>query len=236
MPLVVAGLLGLAFFVSLVASLPASVAAGYVVPPVKINGYSGTVWAGAAEMAGGHSLRWRVDLPGSLAALGVVLDTGLRGPGTELAGRVTVRGIRGEDLRLDGLSGPVAWPLVAAMAPRLAIACDAAVAVSDVSLASLGGVRSGAGSLRAGPGACVRSGREMTPVPVPALAARLATEPAGVRAVLTRAEAAETPLAEAMLTAQDVLVVTVFAEGAALVPGMPASGETTLEFPLTSLP
>ena len=234
----IAALFGSAFFVSLVASVPASFLARYVVPPVEINGYSGTLWSGSAQMAGGHGLDWHVDPAGSLVALSAVLDAEIRGPGTELAGRVSLHGMRGQDLRVEGLNGPVAWPLVAALAPQLAITCDAAAVIENLSLASLDGSRRGTGRLQAGPGTCMRTDRGMTPepVPVPALVARITTEPTGLLAVLTQADAPGTALAEAVITAEDVLKVTVFPAGAALVPGMPASGETTLEFPLTGLP
>lgn len=227
-----AGLAVVAFLVSLAATFPVSVAAGYVSPPVEINGYSGTVWNGAVELRGSHSLRWRVDPFASLAGVGLALNVGLRGPGTDLAGLVTLRGFSGRDMRLDGLSGPAGWPLVAALAPELEIACDAAAVAQDVELAVSSGQRSASGSLRSGSGSCVRTDRAMEPTPVPALDARLETVPTGVRAVLTAAADPGTPLAEAEVTNDDVLRVTVHPAGAALVPGMPASGETSLEFPL----
>lgn len=231
----VSGLAVLAFLISLAATLPVSVAAGYVAPPVEINGYSGTVWNGAADLPGGHSVRWHVDLPGSLASRGLALDVVLRGPGTDLGGRVTLRGLSGRDLRIDGLSGPAAWPLVATLAPKLRIACDAAAVLRDIEITVIPGRRSGEGGLSSGPGSCTRIDRAMPPVPVPALAGRIATVPTGVRAVLTRAESLETPLAEAEITNDNLLLVTIYPEGAALVPGMPSSGETSLEFPLPGL-
>ncbi len=223
------GLAVLAFLVSLAASLPVRLAAAYVAPATGINGYSGTVWRGQARLPGGHAVDWQVDALASLAAQGVAADIEVSGPGTHLAGRVTLRGLAGHDLRVVGLTGSAAWPLVAAVAPVPGIACDGRVVVEGVELAVAPGLRRGAGRLVSGPATCARSGAE--PVPVPPLAARLKTVAEGLRATLARPEAPDMPLAEATATTDDRLIVRVTAEGAGLVPGMPTSGETALEYP-----
>lgn len=235
--LLIAGLASAAFLVSLAATLPARVAAGYVSPPVEINGYSGTVWNGAAGLQGGHALRWRVDGWRSLAAFSVVLDAALEGPGTALGARVTAQGLGAQAIRIEGLDGVAAWPLVAALAPEIGIACaDATARIEDVALTLAPGRRGGSGRAYAGPGFCARVGRAGEAAPLPALAAVIAGGEAGLGAVLTLAETPDEPLAEAVLANDDRLVLTVYPEGAALVPGLPTSGEIILEYPLDGLP
>ena len=132
--MLVAGLALGAFAISLLATLPVQVAARYAAPPVKINGFSGTVWNGSATLDGGHTVTWHVDPWWSLTALGPELDIGVVGPGTELSGHVGLRGLSAEDIRLDALNGRLAWPLLAALVPDLPIGCDAAVTLEDVAL------------------------------------------------------------------------------------------------------
>lgn len=230
--LALAGLAMLAFLVSLAATVPVRLAAGYVAAPVWINGYSGTLWRGVARIDGGHAVAWQLDALRSLAELGVALDVAVTGPGTELAGRAALRGASGQDIGVDGLTGRAAWPLVAALAPDLDFACDGAAVLQDVALRLAPGTRSGAGSLRSGAATCREARGASEPVAVPALAGRLETTASGLRATLVQAAAPETLLAEALATEDGRLVVTLHPAGAALVPGAPVSGEISLEYPL----
>lgn len=202
---------------------------------MEINGYFGTLREGAVRLRDGHRLDWRVDPGASLAVFGLALDLRLTGPGTEIAGRLEARRPWGEDLRLGGVTGRASWALVAAVAPRLAIACDASAAIEDLALARSPAGYGGSGGMRSGPGSCLRTDRAMDPVPVPALQARIVEAPEGIAVVLTPAGDPQTTYAQAELTNSDLILLTVAPEGAALVPGMPASGEITLEFPLSAL-
>ena len=69
---------------------------------------------------------------------------------------------------------------------------------------------------------------------VPDFLGGIETSDDGLRLVVTGLDAPGTPLAEVEVSNDDRLIVTVSPEGAALVPGMPASGET-LEYPLPEL-
>lgn len=230
----VAALASIAFLVSLAATLPVRVVAGYVASPPVINGYSGTVWNGEARLAGGHAFDWRLDLRGSLTGLGLRFDATLTGPGADLAAEIA-GSPWARSLQVRGLAGRARWPLVEALAPGLDIACDAAAVVETLEVEIAPGRRSGSGSLRAGPGACLAPGA-MAPVPLPALLGRLETIDVGIRGVLSLADAPDEALAEAVATGDDRLLVTVFPAGAALVPGLPTGGEISLEYPLHAWP
>lgn len=230
--LAVASLAAAAFLVSLALTLPARTASNYAALPVEINGYSGTVWNGAAHLDGGHTLRWRLNLRRSFGARALALDLGLEGPGTDLEARLSATR---RTARLDGTTGVAAWPLVMALAPDLAVTCDVTARLEGVAIALAPGLRSGAGLFQAGPGACLAPGRD-APVPVPPLSVRLAPADTGLLAVLSRSDAPEAPLARAEVTADDRLLLTVYPEGAALVPGLPQAGEIALEYPLDALP
>ena len=179
-------------------------------------------------------LTWHVDPWWSLTALGPEFDIGVVGPGTELSGHVGLRGLSAEDIRLDALNGRLAWPLLAALVPDLPIGCDAAVTLEDVALRIVPGRRSGSGALRGGPGSCARTDGAEGLVVVPDFLGGIETSDDGLRLVVTGLDAPGTPLAEVEVSNDDRLIVTVSPEGAALVPGMPASGET-LEYPLPEL-
>lgn len=228
-----AALASLAFLISLAATLPLRIAAEYGSAPAFINGYSGTLWNGQARLRGGHALEWRLAPLASLAAFGPTVDATLTGPGTNLAARIAAPLPWRRGLRVDDLAGRAAWPLVAALAPPLIVACDAAATFSGLGLAVAPGRFQGEGRAAAGPGLCTRIDRaDAAPSTLPAIAARLETLDTGLRGVLTLADAPDDPIAEALLADEGRLVVTVYPAGAALVPGMPASGETTLEYPL----
>lgn len=198
--------------------------------PVAINGYSGTVRSGTAALAGGHVLGWRLDALRSVARGAIVAAVTLRGPGTDLGGELTLRGLSGQDVAVAGLSGRAAWPLVAAVAPEADLACDIGLVLQAVDVRFAPGLRRGAGRAASAAGACAETGG--APVAVPALEMRLETVGEGLRAAVTRAGPQGEALGEALATNDDRLVVTVRPAGAALAPGMPASGETVLEFPL----
>jgi hypothetical protein len=58
----------------------------------------------------------------------------------------------------------------------------------------------------------------------------LSTEGPDARAVLATADAAATPLASLTVTADRRLLIRIEPDGALLVPGMPSSAATTLEY------
>ena len=228
----VSGLALGAFAISLLATLPASVAARYVSPPIEFNGYSGTVWNGAATFAGGHVVRWRVDAVRSAAARAPQVELDVTGPGTELAGHLAIRDTTGRDLRIDALSGRLGWPLVAALAPGLDVACDAAATLANVAIETAAPHRAASGRIAAGPGACSETSGGGAPVPLPELSGVLESGDAGVAMVVTAADAPDVPLGRIEVSDDDRLIVTMEPAAAGLVPGLPTSGATTLEYPL----
>lgn len=224
----ISALVVIAFATSLFATLPARVVARYVTTPIEFNAYSGTVWNGTASFEGGHAIQWHIDAWATLLSLRPQLDVSVTGPGTGLSGRLALRSR--DDVGLANLGGTLAWPLAASLAPDLEFTCDVTATLTGFALRIAPGFRSGAGTFRAGPGACSETGGQV--VPVPDLSGMLATTDDGVHLVVAKTDAPGDPLAEIGLTNADMVVVTVHAAGAALVPDMPASGDTILEYPL----
>ena len=230
-------LLGLAAFaVSLLAYMPAQFAvrqAGVAVDPARV---SGTIWQGKARLDDTHSVDWETSPLQSLRRMAVVVNWRIIGPGTDLTGRVAVPlPPRADRAEIDAVTGNVAWSLVAAAIPDLAIACTARADVSGLRLSLAPNRRSAEGSITTQPGLCNRLDGSLPPVPAPALRADLFTGDDGLKAVLTAADAPQTPLATARLTTLDQLILTVHAAGAALVPGMPSSADSEIEVPLSAL-
>lgn len=227
-------LLGLSTFaVSLIQAMPVRFAARLAGSPVADDQLSGTVWQGDFRINADHDLSWRLDAWGSLLHLGAVFDVALTGPGTDLAGALSMDGaVLGA---MGPLSGTVAWPLVEAVLADLPIRCDVSADVQGLTLSGAIGGHAGDGTASTAGGQCSRIDGSVDPLPVPALTARIATLPEGVEATLTRTDAPDTALAVARLTNDDRIVVTVHPEGAAMIPGMPATSDSEIELPLSVL-
>ena len=124
-------------------------------------------------------LGWRVDRPWPIAASDLVVDATLQGPGSDLVAEMAVRPLAPREVWVAGLSGRVAWPPVAALAPEL----DIAAQVLTVAVGLAQDRRSGAGRLEASLG--FWTPRDGSAQPVPALEARIETVETGVRGVPT---------------------------------------------------
>lgn len=213
--------------------MPVQFAARLARLPVADEQLSGTVWQGDLRINADHDLGWKFDVGASLFHLGAVFDLRLTGSGTDLSGRASMNGTAFGSV--GPLSGTAAWPLVAAVLPNLPIRCDVSVELQDLTLSATDGNRAGDGTASTAGGQCSRTDDSVDPVPVPALTARIATVPDGVRAMLTRTDAPDTVLAVARLTNDNRIIVTVRPEGAAMIPGMPATSDSEIELPLSIL-
>lgn len=217
--------------VALAATLPAQVAARWAGAPAPVSGLGGTLWTGRLQLAAGHALHWRTRPLASLAAAALVAELRLDGPGTALQGEVRLRpgGLRG------GLAGTAGWGLVEAVGPGFPIRCDAraTLRLDRIEIGRAG--RAAAGRIVATSGRCARTDGSITDVPMPALVADVTTAAAGIALRLAAEADPAVPLAEVLLTADDRLQITVRQAGAALVPGMPADGDSVLDLPLAVL-
>ena len=230
-------LLGVAAFaISLVVYMPARFAAQKMGVPAGLVTISGTIWDGSADFDGGHTVAWETSARESLRRMAAVVNWRLTGPGTDLTGRVSVPlPPRADRAVLDAVEGNVSWPLIEAAMPGLAIRCEARAKITGLHVSLEPGSRNGEGSLAAPEGTCARIDGAMPPVATPALSANLSSDVEGLVAVLTKADAPQTPLVTARLTNIDRIIVTIHAAGAALVPGMPSSADSELDLPLSAV-
>lgn len=230
-------LLGVAAFaISLVVYMPARFAAQNMGVPAGSITLSGTIWNGSAGFDGDHTVTWETSGWESLRRMTAVVNWRLTGPGTDLTGRVSVPlPPRADRAVLDAVDGNVSWPLIEAAMPELAISCKARAKITGLRVSLEPGLRTGEGSLAAPEGSCSRIDGAVPPVPTLALAANLSSDVDGLVAVLTQADAPQTPLVTAHLTNTDRIIVTIHAAGAAMVPGMPSSADSEIDLPLSAL-
>jgi hypothetical protein len=226
----------LAFVVSLILYMPARFAARSIGLPAESLRMSGTIWTGYTNLDDTHRLSWETSGWASLQRMALVVNWHLTGPDTDLLGRLAVPlPPRADRAKLDALRGRVGWPLVEALLPGLTIRCDAHAALDGVRVTLAPGLRSAAGEITAPAGTCINLQSDAPPVATPNLSAVLGSDATGLVAVLVQSEAPTVPLATAKLTNADQIVVTIHAAGAAMVPGMPASADSEIEMPLSTL-
>jgi hypothetical protein len=224
-------LLGLgAGVVTMASTVPVGFAvrmAGVAVPAdVRLTG---TVWNGAADFAQGHRAVWDSRAWDSAIAIAWIADLHVTGPETDLAGQWA---LRPGDATLARLRGGMGWSLVEAVMPGLEITCATSAEVDLVSVRVAADGRAAAGLVRLAAGTCARVDGTVGDVPLPALLARIATTADGVGIDITAVDAPDVPLGNLVVTPDDRLRVTVFAAGAAMVPGLPGSGDSQIELPL----
>ena len=214
---------GVVFALALALAMPAAALESLVALPVQVEGLSGTVLDGRARLSGGYALIWQAR-PAQLLAGRAALAVHLAGPDTLLdaiAGRGPV------DWSVDAITGR-AGPGLLALAPGLPVSTCTMSATVDVRRLVWGKDRAGAeGTVTTPAGTCTDfSGRDL---PVPPLHLALASE--GRDAVGTLTSADGTALGRIAVTGDRRLMLRVEPAGAALVPGMPTSAATELEYP-----
>ncbi len=214
----------------MVATLPVGFTArmaGVVVPDqVRLTG---TVWNGAADLAPGLRAEWQSKPMALITGLAWEADVLLMGPDTRLTGRAQ---LRPNEARLAPLQGQVSWALVDALMPGLEVSC-ATTADLDLQQVVMGpDGRMASGQVRMAKGRCARVDGSITDVPLPALLASIDTTDAGIGVDVTAVAAPGLALGQLLITPDDRLRVTVFAAGAAMVPGLPTGGDSQIELPL----
>ena len=203
--------------------MPVRFAAGFA--GVQVDGLSGTLWQGQAQLDAGHVATWDVAAQDSLLTRTLIFDVSVTGPQTALHGRVA---LTPSQAVVGPLAGQAAWPLIAAVMPGLEITCDS---VADVRIGALTLTvpRRGVGQVTVNEGFCDRVDGTVTRVPVPALVARIATADDGIEAVVT---SDAVPLVTTRITNANRALITIHAAGAAMVPGMPSSADSQIDLPL----
>lgn len=210
------------FVVALIVTMPVSALRGLVALPPQITDLRGTLWQGRAMLTDGYVLNWEGRLGGIILAR-LAADVTLQGSDTLLTGRIEVSP---RTFRLDDLSGR-AGPGLLALANDLPVTdCTSRLTVDAVSLSWRPGAATAGGGVAVSAGTCLDFGGD--PVPVPDMTVALTTQGNDAVADLTGADGA---LARVVVAGDRRLLIRVEPAGARLVPGMPASGPTVLEYP-----
>ena len=95
----------LAYAVSLVMTVPATVVTEFMALPPQVTALYGSVWHGRASLDGGYSLSWEAR-PASLLTGRFASDVELRGPDTLVTGRATAGPMALALRDLTGRAGP----------------------------------------------------------------------------------------------------------------------------------
>lgn len=198
-----------ALALTLAASFPARVAARWAGVPLPAQAISGTVWNGVVTLPGGHGARWRWSPARSLIELAFAADVTITGPETELAANAVARP---GGVTLTNVRGLAAWPLVAALAPRLPFVCDFTMRVALGRVMIAGAASGASGEVRSEPGLCGVRGGPSARVP-------------GLVAVATGATASVAPrlqrwkrLAQARVSPEGVLSVRALPAARSMLP------------------
>lgn len=209
-------------------TLPLQVALRWSGLAVPADAAGGTLWRGSVRIDPAHAVVWHTDWRRSLAAGALVTDLSLDAPGTALRGEVQAR-IGQVALAAEGTA---AWPLLAALRPDLPLRCDTSVTLRLSAM--LGpGTRTAEGRGASTGGTCARLDGAAGNVPLPPLAYLVTTDPAGIRLAIDTDATPPQPMAEARLTPQDRLQLTLRQAAAAMVPGLPSGGDFALDLPLS---
>lgn len=218
-----ASVTALVFGLALAVTMPAQIVASLVTLPPQVEALSGSAWRGRASLAGGSALSWQVSFR-DLWRLRLAADATLEGPDTRLAGNLFVTPLQ---MAATGWTGR-AGPSLLALAPRLVVSGCTSRAVVEVPRLAMGRTWAAAeGRVEIAEGTC--QDREGSPVPVPTLTLDLTTEGRDALLRLTGVDGAR--LARLAVRGERVLALRVEPAGAALIPGMPASAPTEVEYP-----
>lgn len=212
----------LVLIVALAVTMPASALRRFVDLPPQVTDLQGTVWSGTARLTDGYTVQWRTQLAALILARITAVVT-LTGADTQVIGSVQVSPWSIAVRDVEGRVGAGVLRLV----PGLLIDGCATRAVVDVTLARFGGGQAAAdGRINIEAGTCRDLGGNV--IPVPAMTLTLRTE--GTDAVAALADATQA-LAQVTVAGDRRLLIRVEPAGAALIPGMPSSGPTILEYP-----
>ncbi len=215
----------LIFVGTLAVTMPAAVVAKLVELPPQVEALSGSVWSGRAAISGGYALTWDTSFGGLIVGR-ITLDGTFAGADTQVTGSVRLSPWSVMFTDVQGRAGPG----LLALLPGLPVTACTSRAIIDVGRAGIGRSWAAAdGTVLIAAGTCTdRGGTDLT---VPALRMTMQTDGRDARAQLTTDDDAATLLASVMVAGDRRLIVRVEPDGARLVPGMPSSAATELEYP-----
>jgi hypothetical protein len=212
----------LVFFVSLAVTMPASALRNFIDLPPQVTDLQGTIWHGTARLQDGYALQWDGQFSALILAR-VSANVTLTGADTQLTGTVQISPWTAAVRDVAGRAGPG----LLALAPGLPFDGCTSRAVVDVALASFGRRQAAAeGRIDIAAGDCTDFAGNS--IPVPDLTLTLHTEGSDAVADLADGQSA---LAQVIVAGDRRLLIRVEPAGAGLIPGMPTSGRTEIEYP-----
>lgn len=212
----------LVFVIALAVTMPASALRTFVNLPPQISTLNGTIWRGGATLQGGYSVQWQTRL-GALLLARISADVTLVGADSQINASLQASPWTIELRDLTGRAGPG----LLALAPGLPVTGCMSRAVLDVAQLRFGrGAASADGTIGIDAGNCTDLAG--AGIPVPAMTLTLHSIENDAVADLS---SAGSPLAQLIVTGDRRLLIRVEPAGAVLVPGMPNTGPTIIEYP-----
>lgn len=212
----------LVFGATLLITMPASVASGFLQIPPQVTHLYSSLWHGRAGIVGGYTLDWQLRGWPLLTGRGVV-DWSIQGGDTQLTGvgTLTPWSARGTDIVGRAGAG------LLALAPNPMLQNCTSRAVVDVqALEWRRGAASAAGVILIDAGRC--EDVLGNPANIPQLTLDLSTQGNDARADLRDRDGR---LAQATITGDRRLILRIEPEGAAMIPGLPTGGPMIIEYP-----
>jgi hypothetical protein len=204
--------------------MPAATMARMMGLPPQVRTVSGSLWSGRAGLDGGLTLTWQMTLRGlALGRLGA--DLRLTGPRTLLEGSGFASVTRVGVQDLSGRAGPD----LLALAPDAA-ACDGQANVRIASVSWARGAVESDGRVQITPSVCQGPGGNS--FETPALDLVLTTAGNAAVATLTTDDTARDSMGNAQIRPDGWVNIRIEPAAARLLPGLPTSAPTVLEFQL----
>lgn len=212
---------------SFAVSFAANAPAGWVVQRLDLalseDAASGTLMHGQIALDGGFALQWDVRPWASAMRLRLAADVTLRGPATDIGGPVAM-GLSSYDI--GPLTGSADALVLGAIFPGITLRCSGPVLAAGLRVEMTRRTVTGEGTLRTDALACEDGAQT-----IPAMTLSFTPLGAGTVANVT---AGALPVVTATASGDGRLAVVLHKAGAALIPGLPTSADSSIEMPLSS--
>ncbi len=207
---------------------PAARIAQFIGQPTQVVTLSGSLWSGRATLQGGLVAKWQGQWSGLIRGrLGATVE--IQGPRTLLDGRIYASPWQ---IGLQDLSGR-AGPEVLALGPNAA-PCEGQAIIDIASITVSRSAVSGDGFVRISESTCQPSGGPA--FTTPPLHLVLTSEDESGVATLTTDDTARDTMGRAQLGPDGWVKLRIDPNAARLMPGLPTSAPTELEFQLYTVP